>query len=386
MTTPTTTREADAYLAEVRGYLDDLREEERAELLQDLAQHLADVTTDEDNSESDVREVLGSPAAYAADLRSAAGLPPRPSVSDAEVRPAFSDRFTPLLNHRWVAPIRRFLAELAPAWWVLRGYLVAVVPFWIDAFGSSAEDFPVPHYGGFPQLGALAVILGVLGSVLLGRWGRGNRQLGRAAGLMTLNLLVVLAALTAYSSIRGQYALLTATRLAEVSQLSQQIGAMSTSLESPYGTVTNIYPYDSQGNPLENVLLFDQDGRPLRSGTQEWWTDGCRRQNPLSASCRRRPGGVQLPLQVRGCHGRWARVHSVRDLLVAAPAGGPDSAPTAQALSSGPASASALTEQVLVDQIRHGDRAFRAEGDRPVIGVGDYPEVGDVGARYELLG
>lgn len=287
MTTPTTTREADAYLAEVRDHLDDLREEERAELLQDLAQHLADVSTDESNSDTDFRELLGSPAAYAAELRSAAGLPPRePTVIATDTAPGFSERLMPFWNHRWVAATRRFLDELAPAWWVVRGYLVAVLPFWIDAFGSSADDFPIPRYGGFPQLGVLLILASVAASVLLGRWGRkGRPQFRRMAALLALNALVLLAAANTYSNLRTQYLVISQGSLNQVSQLSQQVGSLSTSLETPYGTVTNIYPYDAQGNPLENVLLYDQDGRPLRAGKQEWWKDGCSRAalHPLAA-------------------------------------------------------------------------------------------------------
>jgi hypothetical protein len=49
-------------------------------------------------------------------------------------------------------------------------------------------------------------------------------------------------------------------------------------LQSRSGPVTNIYPYSADGTPLEGVLLFDQDGRPLRSETQLWWADRCARQ------------------------------------------------------------------------------------------------------------
>ncbi|HEX2054515.1 MAG TPA: hypothetical protein VHJ78_12425, partial [Actinomycetota bacterium] len=49
-------------------------------------------------------------------------------------------------------------------------------------------------------------------------------------------------------------------------------------LSSKHGPVTNIYPYAPDGTPLEGVLLFDQDGRPLRTETQLWWADRCQRQ------------------------------------------------------------------------------------------------------------
>ncbi|HWG94036.1 MAG TPA: hypothetical protein VNU66_07435 [Mycobacteriales bacterium] len=76
MTAPTTSPAAQRYLAEVAGELADLPVEERADLLEDLALHLAAL-----DAEGDVRPVgvrLGTPAAYAAELRAAAGLPPAP--------------------------------------------------------------------------------------------------------------------------------------------------------------------------------------------------------------------------------------------------------------------------------------------------------------------
>lgn len=286
MTTPTTTREAEAYLAEVREHLGDLSEEERAELLQDLAQHLADVSTDEGNPDTDLRQLLGSPTAYAAELRSAAGLPPRvPAITEPKQRPAFLKRLLPLWNHRWVRGSREFLHELAPAWWLVRGYLVAVLPRWIDPYQAGYDDFPIPRYADSPELGVVVVVVAMATSVLLGRWGRRGRQPWRVAGLVALNGLVVVAALNAYGAIGSRYVFFPRDLLLGIHQLAAQANEPPSTLASRNGVVTNIYPYDAGGNPLENVLLFDQDGRPLRVGMQEWWPDGCRRipQHPRAA-------------------------------------------------------------------------------------------------------
>jgi hypothetical protein len=55
-------------------------------------------------------------------------------------------------------------------------------------------------------------------------------------------------------------------------------------LMSRYGPVTDVLPYSADGTPLEGVLLFDQDGRPLQVGFQIWWEDGCPRvlDHPLA--------------------------------------------------------------------------------------------------------
>ena len=53
--------------------------------------------------------------------------------------------------------------------------------------------------------------------------------------------------------------------------------AIDSALATPYGPVTNIFPYSRDGQPLDDVVLFDQDGRPLRAELQQWWPDGCAR-------------------------------------------------------------------------------------------------------------
>ena len=68
-------REAQDFLGAVERELADLPAEDRSALLEDLALHLEALTTEDDDRPLAVR--LGSPAAYAADLRAAAGLPAR---------------------------------------------------------------------------------------------------------------------------------------------------------------------------------------------------------------------------------------------------------------------------------------------------------------------
>lgn len=74
MTTTTTTAESDAYLAAVKDQLSDLPEEERTDLLEDLAQHLAEISANRQADEPDLSTLLGAPERYAAELRAAADL------------------------------------------------------------------------------------------------------------------------------------------------------------------------------------------------------------------------------------------------------------------------------------------------------------------------
>jgi uncharacterized membrane protein len=69
-----------SYLGAVESALSDLGPDERDELLEDLAAHLAEVAAD---SGLPLRNSLGTPAAYAAELRSSAGLAPAADPADA---------------------------------------------------------------------------------------------------------------------------------------------------------------------------------------------------------------------------------------------------------------------------------------------------------------
>lgn len=276
--TSTMTPDGEAYLAAVRDELDDLPEEERADLLEDLSLHLAELSSsanrDDDAPPLDVR--LGPPARYAAELRSAAGLPPRVTprpagapdtrrLRDALASSGTGRRVTAAWRHPWAVQARSFVPELRPAWWVLRGYLVVALPALWSADG--VDDFPIPTVLGSDVVGAAAVIAAVLVSVHLARGpvGPGARRAIRAADvLLALAGLALLAQAESRISVNHAH-------------FDSQAPRSSHELSSPHGPVTNIYPYGPDGSPLEDVLLFDQDGRPLRSATQEWWPDGCQR-------------------------------------------------------------------------------------------------------------
>ncbi len=177
----TTTPEAEAYLAAVRAELGHLSEEERGDLLEDLALHLAEVAVDDaDGEEGPVGLVarLGQPAEYAAELRAAAGLPARPD-SPPSADPTTTSLFDTLARsqavrlarsgwqHPWAREARAFLAQLAPAWWLLRGYLVVALVTWRSADG--VNDVPIPALGGSRLVGAIAVLIAMVVSVALGR-------------------------------------------------------------------------------------------------------------------------------------------------------------------------------------------------------------------------
>jgi hypothetical protein len=270
MTAPTTTPEAQAYLGEVEHELADLPADERTELLEDLGMHL--VALEEDGDGRPLAARLGSPADYAAELRAAAGLPPRSAeVVDggrlAAGTHAVRGLVAAVAGSRVVRETWSFLPQLRPAWWVLRGYLVVLVPRLrhIDSY----NDFPVPALLGSHLVGGAAVVLAVVVSVTLGR-----RRLPRfgIVAVLALDLLVLGAAVDV-----AQSALARARPHVTFIRSSPGNPFVDSPLITRQGPVTNILAFAADGTALTGVLLYDQDGRPLETGSQQWFPDECRR-------------------------------------------------------------------------------------------------------------
>jgi len=252
------------YLDAVGRELADLPVEERADLLEDLAMHLSALDEEDDPRPHAVR--LGPPAAYAAELRQAAGLPPRGAGADPRVSPV---RRVKELARRAAATragsqVVEFVPQLRPAWWVARGYLVVFLP--AVTIGDARGDIPVPSPAGSPVLGLALVALAVVASV---RLGQARMPAVLRAAVVALNVGLAVWALATVSDL--------SSRAGQVVYLSSPGVLYDGPLQSYAGPVTDIYPYAADGTPLEGVLLYDQDGRPLRPVEQEWFADRCRR-------------------------------------------------------------------------------------------------------------
>jgi hypothetical protein len=257
MTAPTTSPEAQAFLAAVEQELVDLPADDRRELLDDLALHLAERDGDADSAP------LGSPQEYARELRDAAGLPARAAVSRRRRLSAAVDRF---VGARAVAEVRAFMPLLRPAWWVLRGYLVVAILALQDVNGT--RDFPLPAIWGSHALGVAAVLAAATASVALGRC-----RLPRSAAALVVaaNLVLLVVAGNLLADARSRLFRV------EVREVASSSPFTDSPLVSEHGPVTNVFPYDGSGKPLDGVLLYDQDGRPLLVGSQQWWSDRCKR-------------------------------------------------------------------------------------------------------------
>jgi hypothetical protein len=272
MTTADDMTATERYLAAVRTELADLPDAERTDLLEDVEQHLLEVSAEADEA---LDTVLGPPEQYAAELRAAAGLPAR-GADEAEAT-SRGARITSwvrrdlarLNNSRTYWGIRDFLPELRPGWWVLRGYLAALA---LGMFTNRSEwELPIPTIFDNPLLGIVALAFAIRLSVGLGR-----RELGLGLRLATHlgSAVVVVLAMIALANDHG-------TRTVyETSYVGQE--SASSELFGPNGPITNIYPYAADGTPLDNVLLYDQNGQPVANSLD---VTVCVFQEPAEQPC-----------------------------------------------------------------------------------------------------
>lgn len=254
--TTTAQDEINLYVFAVRAALGDLPESLRDELLEDLPEHLAEVLADGGGT---LIERLGSPEAYAADLRGTAGFvggfpdPPTRTRQLFELRDRalvrlniVDARLGPLLGY---AKVSEFLVLLRPAWWVLRGYLAAMVLAWM--LDDSGQPIGLlPRIGGSEVVALLLLGVGVLGSIWLGRRSLRLSKWPRMS-LYAASVILVLVALGGFTSADSS------TRDANYTDVNY---------DNPYGNIEDLFVYDEQGRLVTNARIFDQNGEPLRLG------------------------------------------------------------------------------------------------------------------------
>jgi hypothetical protein len=260
MTTTIAPGDIRAFAEAVRSHLDDLPADDVDELLDGLEADLADQA-----AEADDQFALPDAAAYAAELRTAAGLPDR----DDSVAPRRSlrERLDALdaAASRWVrsnpaiAAVVAFFVSLRPVWWILRAVVLffALVPL-LDLPGPRRGDL-LDHMLALRQ--PLAWLL--LGALLLlsVQWGR-----GRWAPVRWLR--VVRTVITVITAVAAPFVLsaafLTLTSIVNASIVdSGRDEWWQPGLSVEGERVRNIFAYDAEGNPIERVQLFDQNGQPL---------------------------------------------------------------------------------------------------------------------------
>jgi len=256
-TTETTLDERIRVFADsVRTHLDDLPADEVDDILIGLTADLGDQAADAGEAFE-----LGDPAAYAAELRAAAGLPER---SDAVKRESVRERVSRRLGYI-AAGMRRsafgawlldLLVALRPVWWVLRGVALYVLIANFVLRGDARDWDPF----------RVAILLALV--VLSAQWGR-DKWLPRNAlrHMRTLvSVIAVLALPFALSSVlvpRVEYV---------DGGYYEQPGLVLDGTQ-----VGNIFAYDENGDLIESVQLYTDKGTPLNlygAGVEDIPEDG----------------------------------------------------------------------------------------------------------------
>jgi hypothetical protein len=264
-TTPDRSTEIASYLAAVERHLNDLPSHIRQDLMSELDAHLTEVAADLEPG-AVLRDLLGSPEAYARELRETAEVDKEPvatrmrrkvSETAAPVLAGLkgaADRYAVSTGHADAAELRE---RLRPGWWVLRGAIAAALfVYWLSAAQYGVTGYSI--FGSLPGLLLMAAVLLVCvwASMRLGakslEW-RGRRRRWMIAGG------IALVALAGY-----QFTWLYT--VSSVDLISSAGYEEDTYAYTQGQDVTDIYVYDEHGNPLTGVYLFDQNGNPLWIG------------------------------------------------------------------------------------------------------------------------
>ncbi|QUB99935.1 hypothetical protein [Cellulosimicrobium cellulans] len=312
-----------AYAQQVRAHLADLRPDQVEELADGLEADLAEAVVDApgalprrapapassdgapagtdgtdgtdgaealDDTGLDLVAFFGPPAEYAAELRTAAGLPPAVPGAARGPRPGLRRRLAGLgerlaadwragwqpvtTSPQW-ASTAEFLRALTPAWWILRGWVVATLLLALVA-GYQVAVLP-------PDLSARVVVL--IAVVVSVQWGRGRwlptrglRKVGRPLSVAAAVAAVPAVLVAASASASSPYAWDRGYEQGRSDASSGLVSSVSLGSGDSPGTagvwvdgaqVSNLFVYDAAGEPLRDVQVFDDRGRQVRTVTEE---------------------------------------------------------------------------------------------------------------------
>ncbi|TQL01414.1 hypothetical protein [Cellulomonas sp. SLBN-39] len=267
-------RSVAAYAAAVRAELADLGPEQVEELTDGLEANLTDALADDLRPHgADLVEEFGEPAAYAAELRAAAGVDAVPRRGGAKarfgaLRAAVRQDLAGVRRRPWWPAVAETSAALRPLMWVVRGWVVFQVTGW--ALGPAVVT---PGWWPTTGLGAVMVLLCVGASVQVGRgrWLSGRRAAPLVA-MLTVVTLVVSYPVAGYVN-RYQERLAAADVGTTVVTVRSDPEPMDGVVVDGM-PVSNLFVYDSDGFPLEDVQIYDDRGRPVRTvfDTETLWS------------------------------------------------------------------------------------------------------------------
>ncbi|MFB8230893.1 hypothetical protein [Cellulosimicrobium sp. NPDC055967] len=307
-----------AYAQQVRAHLADLRPEQVEELTDGLEADLAEAVVDApgalprrggparplpdagpadpggtvaDDTGLDLVAFFGPPAEYAAELRAAAGLPPAVAPGGAR-RPRIGLRgrlfvlggilssgwrslWRPVTSTPQWASVMEFLRTLTPAWWILRGWVVATL---LLALLGGYQVAVLPR-----DLSARVVVLAAV--VVSVQWGRGRwlpttwlpkvvRPLSVAAAVAAVPTVLYVTAASASVSVSGwdsgyQQGWADASGGTQPVSYGGPSGPGGDGVWVDGMQVSNLFAYDAAGDPVRDVQIFDDRGRQVRTVTEE---------------------------------------------------------------------------------------------------------------------
>ncbi|MFE6511140.1 hypothetical protein ACFVDI_23775 [Nocardioides sp. NPDC057767] len=216
-------------------------------------------------------DALGDPAEYAKELRAAAGIPagqPAPRGFGEQVDgflDAGHDRFDAAvakLGELLRTDLRPAVAWLRPLWWIVRAW--AAVWLVSALFGWGMSSAPA----------VVLLLVAVVVSMFIGAgrvWPGGERGTLARVVLLGLNVFAAFVLFMTWASgavggvdyDQGWNDGFNEAVAGQGSPIDQQAGVYSDGK-----WVSNIYPYDASGKPLNGVQLFDQEGKPIDVVTQ----------------------------------------------------------------------------------------------------------------------
>lgn len=248
MTNKVQNRLVEKFISEIEAFLQDLGPELREDILREVRENL-EARAEDENGEP----LLPNSLEYANDLRQAAGLEPV-----APQKKVFKELFAGVKEQLNASPVasavRKFLRPFKPLFWVALG---------ISAFGF----IQLYVLGDSPYIGVpsnleqwLVWIVLILGSVWVG-----SKNLGPL-----LNRVRAYAVLAALIPMAIMFQGITYGVVTTIDELVNGNPALRTTGLIYNGMpVTNILPYDADGNLLRDVRLVDDQGQPLNSSARE---------------------------------------------------------------------------------------------------------------------
>lgn len=259
-----------AFAAAVRAELNDLPADEVDDLLDGLEADLSEQAEESGDAFS-----LPDAATYAAELRAAAGLPERNGRAvkvpvREQLERARRAAATRIRASRFGSATLDLLVSLRPVWWIARGVAFYLILLFLTLPLTGRVDYVPANIVTFALLAAL-VLLSIQwgrGRWLPRRWVRGLRSVLNVAAT-----IVAAIALIAAPTVLPQY---FASQSAYANYVPMDTSQPGLVLDGQ--RVRNLFAYDAEGNPLENVQLYTDQGTPLTTvgtegRTNGWWWD-----------------------------------------------------------------------------------------------------------------